>query len=191
MARPSKTAPRPRRRTPRASDDLIDPVLTVDEQWRAAGWTAGPRFLASMSIVRVEEIIRSANASVLRPFHLTHSRHAALARLYFAQEGEMPMTKLSQHLMVHPTSVTATVDALERYRLVKRVPHPTDRRTTLVRITDKGRQAIEATSGAMVELGHHMHALTEQECLEIFRLLQKVRASAGEVRPRAPDEESD
>ena len=38
--------------------------------------------------------------------------------------------------MIHPTSVTNIVDRLEGQGLVRRVDHPTDRRTTLCEITD-------------------------------------------------------
>ncbi len=50
------------------------------------------------------------------------------------------MATASARLQVHPTSVTNTVDRLEAAQLVKRVPHPSDRRATLIEITDAGRE---------------------------------------------------
>ena len=58
--------------------------------------------------------------------------------LYFSRHGQMPMGKLGAVLLVHPTSVTGTVDTLERLGYAEHVPHPTDRRTMLARITDAG-----------------------------------------------------
>src|SRR5699024_7735118 len=121
------------------------PVVVADSQWRDEGWKAGPRLRAALSVLRVEELIRTDNAPIMRKHHLTHSRHAALALLYFSRDGQLPMNTLSKRLMVHPTSVTSTVDALEKYGHVGRVTHPNDRRTTLARITDSGRVAIEET----------------------------------------------
>ena len=69
--------------------------------------------------------------------------------LYFSHAGEMPMGQLSERLLVHPTSVTSTVDTLQRLGYVRRVPHPTDRRATLARITAKGRRAVETSIGTM------------------------------------------
>ena len=106
-------------------------------------------FRASLSIYRTAELIRQSNDVALRPHKLTHARHEALALLYFSRQREMPMGKLSDRLLVHPTSVTSTVDTLERLGLVRRVAHPTDRRATLARITPKGIRAIEASNAVM------------------------------------------
>ena len=96
---------------------LEDPVLEAERNWAAHGWAAGPYFRTSLSIYRTAELIRQSNDSSLRPFRLTHSRHEALAVLYFSRHGEMPMGKLGAVLLVHPTSVTGTVDTLERLGL--------------------------------------------------------------------------
>jgi DNA-binding MarR family transcriptional regulator len=160
-----------------------DPVLLAEQQWAAAGWPAGPRLMAALSILRTEEIIRTDNQPVLKRHHLSHGRHAALALLYFSRNGELPLTKLSSHLMVHPTSITSTMDALERFGLAERVPHPTDRRTTLARITDRGRRAIEETSNAMGERQWSLGALTEEEAAQLVVLLRKVRVDRGDLAP--------
>lgn len=161
-----------------------DPVLRAEAQHRGAGWPAGPRLLAALSVLRVEEIVRTTNMEVLRKHKLTHARHAALALLYFSREGQLPLTKLSKYLMVHPTSVTATVDALERNGHTERVPHPTDRRTTLARITAKGRRAMEESTAAMGDRHWAVGALTESEAMQLYRLLAKVRVDAGEIDKR-------
>ena len=57
--------------------------------------------------------------------------------LYFSRHGRCRSARSAQRLLVHPTSVTSTVDALERLGLVERVGHPTDRRATLARITPR------------------------------------------------------
>jgi DNA-binding MarR family transcriptional regulator len=133
-----------------------------------------------LSIVRVEEIIRELNAEALRPHHLTHARHEALALLYFSRNGEIPLGKLSKHLLVHPTSVTSTVDTLERLGLAERVAHPTDRRATLARITPKGRRAIEQ-SCEQITGNPALDVLNEAELKTLFRILAKVRAAAGDI----------
>ena len=52
------------------------------------------------------------------------ARHEALAILYFSRHGEMPLGRLGDRLLVHPTSVTSTVDTLERLGLVDARPPP-------------------------------------------------------------------
>jgi DNA-binding MarR family transcriptional regulator len=157
----------------------VDPVLAAAENWRSHGW-GGPYMAPALSILRVEELIRQSNEEALRPHHLTHARHEALALLYFSRNGEMPLGKLSKRLLVHPTSVTSTVDALERLGLVKRVPHPSDRRATLARITPKGRRAMEESCQAMTDSNHGLRGLSQSDLKTLFQLLAKVRAAAGD-----------
>ncbi len=52
--------------------------------------------------------------------------------------GPTIMNELSEHLMVTPRNVTALVDGLEKEGLVRRVPHPTDRRATYIELTSAG-----------------------------------------------------
>jgi DNA-binding MarR family transcriptional regulator len=158
----------------------IDPILAAAANWRKHGWD-GPYFAAALSIVRTEELIRQSSDRALRPLHLTHARHEALALLYFSRKGEMPLGKLSERLLVHPTSVTSTVDTLERLGLAKRVAHPTDRRATLARITPKGRRAIEQSCQAIAEAQHGLPMLDQAELTTLFRILAKVREAAGDI----------
>ena len=59
-----------------------------------------------------------------------------------APEGLTP-TALFEAAMMSSGGMTARIDRLEKAGLVERRPHPTDRRATLVRLTDKGFDLIE------------------------------------------------
>jgi DNA-binding MarR family transcriptional regulator len=175
-----------------AGGDLSDgdPVVAADRNWKSRGWDTGNHFRAALSIYRTDELIRVSNAAALDPHGLTRSRHEALALLYFSRHREMPLGKLGEHLLVHPTSVTSTVDTLERLGYVKRVAHPNDRRATLARITAKGRRAIEASNEDMVAARFGLGALDEAQAEEVFTILSKVRMEgpatddgASPVRP--------
>ena len=86
--------------------------------------------------------------------------------------------KLGQRLMVHPTSVTAVVDILERLGFVERVAHPTDRRQTLARITALGRTTMEQASQEIAVDDFGLGALSSAEAETLCLLLKKVRSSA-------------
>jgi DNA-binding MarR family transcriptional regulator len=60
--------------------------------------------------------------------------------------GPSSQRALADVLQVSPRNVTGLVDALETGGYVVRSPHPTDRRTTLVRLTEQG-----ATTMAQME----------------------------------------
>jgi DNA-binding MarR family transcriptional regulator len=164
---------------PAAEPLSTDPVQLAAENHRRHGWDVGPHFLARLSILRVEQLIRRANESRLRPHRLTHARHEALALLAFTRQRQLPLGKMSERLLVHPTSITSTVDALERLGYVERTPHPTDRRTVLARITDEGQAVIHETCGQLT--GDRLTPLTDAQALRIHRSLTKVRSEAGDV----------
>ncbi len=169
----------------RGAGELVvtdDPIRVADTHWRAHGWETGEHFIAALSIYRADELIRVFDDVALRSHRLTRSRHEALAVVYFSRHGEMPLGVLSSRLLVHPTSVTSTVDALERLGLVERVSHPTDRRATLARITPKGRRAMEQTCGIMAAGKCGLSALGEGAATRLFTLLEKVRADAGDIK---------
>jgi DNA-binding MarR family transcriptional regulator len=162
------------------SDERRDPVEEAVAQWHAHGWEGGERLRAALSIIRVEELIRAASTEVLRPLQLSYSRHELLSLLYFSSRGELPLGKLSERLMVHPASVTTTVDSLVKLGFVERVPHPTDRRGTLARITSAGRERIEKSTPELVERRFGLDALSEDEARTLTELLRKVRAHRGD-----------
>jgi DNA-binding MarR family transcriptional regulator len=67
---------------------------------------------------------------------LTVARAELLWRL--RRRGPATQRELSEDLRCTPRNVTGLVDALEGGGLVERRPHPTDRRATLVTLTDAG-----------------------------------------------------
>jgi DNA-binding MarR family transcriptional regulator len=67
---------------------------------------------------------------------LTRARAELIWRVQ--RQGPMTQRELSQALQCTPRNVTGLVDALQADGYVLREPHPTDRRATLVRLTELG-----------------------------------------------------
>jgi len=57
------------------------------------------------------------------------------------RRGALVQRQLAEALRCSPRQVTALVDALQETGFVRRGPHPSDRRATLVELTDQGRTA--------------------------------------------------
>lgn len=70
---------------------------------------------------------------------LTRARAGVIWHLY--RHGPAFQRELSQALGVTPRNVTGLVDALEATGFVARSPHPTDRRATVVSLTNQGQSA--------------------------------------------------
>ncbi|WP_017538686.1 MULTISPECIES: MarR family winged helix-turn-helix transcriptional regulator [Nocardiopsis] len=59
-----------------------------------------------------------------------------------ARQGRMTPRALADHEKVQPPSMTRIISALEERGLVRREPHPQDRRQQLVDLTDQGRALV-------------------------------------------------
>jgi DNA-binding MarR family transcriptional regulator len=109
------------------------------------------------------------------------------------RDGEQSMGELATWLGVTPRRVTALVEALEADGLVERRPHPTDRRSTLVAVTDGGVKAQQVgweEHRAEVAQAFGDLAQPEQEqLLSISRTLTRIMRTrlAGRPSPQQAD----
>ena len=86
------------------------------------------------------------------------------------------MADLADALGVTPRNVTALVDGLESEHLVRRLPHPTDRRVTMVEITG-GAAAVEDQFGSFRRaIDDLLDGLPEQDRRTLARVLPALEA---------------
>jgi hypothetical protein len=85
----------------------FDPIERADELWTRR-WGAVPSMAAITSVMRAQQILLAQVDAVVKPYGLTFARYEALVLLTFSQAGELPLSKIGERLMVHPTSVTNT-----------------------------------------------------------------------------------
>lgn len=157
-----------------------DPIAEAHRQWRQHGWDDAADGMAVVtSIMRAQQLMMSRINAVLSPVGLSFARYEMLRLLSFAREGAMPMASASARLQVHPTSVTNTVDRLERDELVVRKPHPRDGRATLIQVTASGRETVDA---ATVLLNRFFGApgLESDDVSDLIRILAKFRRDSGD-----------
>ncbi|MGH3494493.1 MAG: MarR family winged helix-turn-helix transcriptional regulator [Sciscionella sp.] len=157
----------------------FDPIARAAENWENR---IGPSttMAAVTGLMRVQQIVQSAVDGALKPHGLTFARYEALVLLYFSRQRNLPMRVMGERLQLHPTSVTNIVDRLEADGLVRRTPHPTDRRATLVEITQDGlRRRAEATA-AVTAIDFGLTGLTERQTGALTDLLAKVRKATGD-----------
>jgi DNA-binding MarR family transcriptional regulator len=158
----------------------FDAIAEARRQWEAHGWDAPAAMAATTSIMRAQQIILARAEEALRPFDLTFARYEALVLLAFSRNGSLPLGKMGDRLMLHPTSVTNIVDRLEQQSLVNRVAHPTDRRTKLAEITDDGRRIVGKATEAVSATSFGMGALDDDELDNLIAMLRKLRVAAGD-----------
>lgn len=135
---------------------------------------------AITAIMRTQQILLARIELTLKPFGLTFARYELLALLSFARNGSLPMKKASTLLQVHPTSITNAVDRLQDAGLVRRSPHPTDGRTTLVELTAEGRTLAKRSTAALNTGVFSDPGFGPDDVDQLIRILRDFRRNAGD-----------
>ena len=102
----------------------------------------------SKMIIEFYEKLSTWEEEVVKDSGLTTAQNHTIEIVGHA--GTIKMRKLADKLGVTTGTLTVSIDRLEKKELLKRVPHKEDRRSYLIELTDKGREAF-----AM----HHKHHL--------------------------------
>ena len=157
-----------------------DPIAEARRQWVAHGMAPTAEAMASVtSVFRAQQIFLARIDRALRPHGLTFARYEVLMLLTFSRRGTLPLSILGSRLQVHPTSVTNAVDRLEAQGLIQRIPHPTDRRTTLAELLDEGRKVASGATDA-VNAVFAKPGLDDADVRTLFDVLARLRAGAGD-----------
>ncbi len=156
-----------------------DPIAEARRQWvERWGTSPAPAVTAVASIMRAQQILMARLNDLLKPYDLTFPRYEALMLLVFSRTGGLPLGKLSDRLQVHPTSVTNTIDGLERLGYVRRKPVERDRRQTLAVITAAGRRVADEATEALNAAKFATAPLTRAKLEQISALLLDLRLEA-------------
>ena len=161
--------------------DKRDPIAAARANWERAGWgEVAEGMVAVTSVMRAHQILLARVENALRPYDLSFSRFELLRLLAFSRTGALPITKASDRLQVHVTSVTHAIRRLEADGMVRRIPHPTDGRTTLVELTELGRSTAE---DATVTLNRQVFAdigMSPEQARALVASIESLRRHAGD-----------
>ena len=120
------------------------------------------------AVLQTQKLISHQLNSALRPLGLSFARYEVLAMLV-AAHGPLPMVRIVRALDRHPTTIGTLIDGLEGSGLALRTINRADRRSTLVTITDKGREvatsatrALDAVALADPKVMHRLHEDLQQ-----------------------------
>jgi DNA-binding MarR family transcriptional regulator len=159
----------------------FDPIAEARRQWRKHwGPASAPPMMAVTSVMRVHQILLARLNEALAPFELTFPRYEALMLLFLSRAGSLPLGKMGVRLQVHPTSVTSLIDGLDKLGYAIREAHPTDRRTVLATITDRGRRAAAGATEALNAVRFGTAPLARSELEQVSNVLRRLRLDAGD-----------
>ncbi len=101
-------------------------------------------------------------------------------------EGEgapLPPSVISERALVTSGTMTSLLDTLTRRKLVRRIPHPDDRRMLLVDVTEAGRRVVDTVLPVTHRITQEMFAnLSETERERLLRLLGRVQEQLEVLR---------
>jgi DNA-binding MarR family transcriptional regulator len=126
--------------------------------------------------MRFHQIMTDIVHTELKPYKLNVTDYMLLMTLQLSETG----TRLARNLLVHATTATLATDRLEARGLLKRAPHPTDRRATLVSITDAGRLLVREASRSLSAVDFGLTGTSKTDRLAILDVLARLRAASGD-----------
>jgi len=162
----------------------LDPIAEATRLWREHGWAEAADGMAAItSLMRAQRIALNRVEATLRRFDVTFARYEVLMLLTFSRSAALPMSVIGARLQVHPTSVTNAVDRLQESGLVERVPNPTDRRATLVALTDAGRDVAKRATDRLNADVFATPGMSAANARGLVTLLTRMRSDAGDFDP--------
>lgn len=118
--------------------------------------------------------LRRIGRETSEPWDITPGQFRALGVL--VRHGVMRLSALSDHLRIAPRSTTEVVDGLQERGLVERRPDSSDRRATLVALTEQGERMGAALRAARkTEAERFFGGLSEADRADLTRILRTLR----------------
>ena len=137
--------------------------------------------VASAAILRAFKILSSRVEEELAVLGLTMPRYEVLGLIDASPEGRMSPTELSRATLLHPATMTHTVNALEKRKLIRRRPEPSDKRVLLAEITPLGRKVVKAANRALARIHFGLADLSEDDATEVSIRLSRMHPSTAEI----------
>ena len=140
------------------------------------------------AILRSYQLLNDQVQHVMRRHDLSFARYEVLTWLATDPDSARTLSWISKTLRIPPATVTNIIDRLEDEKLVRRVPHPSDARTTLAEITARGRRAAMDATDDLNSTVYEEIGLNERQRSQLIELLAQLRASGNEFDVERSDE---
>jgi DNA-binding MarR family transcriptional regulator len=128
---------------------------------------------------------RARAAALLAPFGLHPGQEALLLEL--ARTGPRIQAQLSEALGCEPPSVTLMTRKLEASGYISRKPAPTDKRASIVELTDRGKALADQVKQLWCALAQEtVTGLPAETVAEIPGILQTLTGNVDTRRPGHP-----
>lgn len=174
----------------RLDTDAVDRILA---QWQheRPELQASPMGIIGR-IARLSKYLERSVHDTVSEFELNPGEFDVLATLRRSgAPHRLSPTHLFNAMMVSSGTMTHRIDRLEQAQLVQRTADPSDRRGTLIQLTDQGFELIEKAVEAHVDNARQLlTALEASEQEQLAQLLRKLLLAFNDVAKLPPSEPS-
>jgi DNA-binding MarR family transcriptional regulator len=133
----------------------------------------------AFTVSRIGFAVSARLAAELKPLHI-EPRQFGLLRALAMSDGQSQRA-IGDSLNLHPNRMVSMVDELERRRLVRRRPHPVDRRARVVTLTPSGQRLLEKAFHVAFGIEDELCGdLKTDERRQLMELLARLRVSDPE-----------
>ncbi len=145
----------------------------------------GVEDLSGAELSRLTKLISTGYETVfkvrMKRENLSGPRWRILVHLFMAEEMGKPgvsPTELAQARSVSKNTISSLLRSLEGQKLITRVLSPTDRRSFIIQLTDKGRELVKERSPQHLAFLNELASdLTPEEREQLILLLRKLYKS--------------
>lgn len=129
-----------------------------------------------IQLLRAYNKIRANETAYITSFGITMNQFEVLEVLY--HRGDMNIGTITKLIMSTPGNVTVVVRNLKRDGYITSLPDPSDKRASILSITEKGKELIEKLFPTHAKnFERYFEALSEEETNTLFTLLRKLHKS--------------
>lgn len=127
-----------------------------------------------IAFTRAEHKIHNLEYSSIKKSGLTISQFGVLEALY--SKGDLRICEIIEKILTTSGNITVVIKNLEKEGLVKRNPDSLDKRSTIISITDKGKNIIEEILPEHIKnINDIFSVLTDEEKILLKSILKKFK----------------
>ena len=152
-----------------------DPVEEDRARWIAMGWEQPDAMACFMSINRAQKQLVDRVHATLRPHGVTIIENSCLINLAMADGNGEPLSRIAERLLIGQGRCNYVINSLEERGLVRRAPHPSDRRVTLAVATPAGLRLVAATNRDLAAIRFGLEDVDPAAIAAVISALANVR----------------
>lgn len=126
-----------------------------------------------IAFTRAEHKIHNLEYSTIKKSGLTISQFGVLEALY--NKGDLRICEIIEKILTTSGNITVVIKNLEKEGFIKKNPDPLDKRSTIISITDKGKNIVEEILPKHINnINNIFSVLTDEEKILLKSMLKSL-----------------